>query len=224
MLCLQVSDGLHLYLPFLLPWSLSNKADASILTRCYTHFSPFEQDGYLLTAQIASIVATLISWVWWPLFVISAPIVVLLQVAWCCKMKKAGMVAACVLSLLATVGGLFVGIWMATQCFQGIFVVMMNRDDDYYYGYDSCHRYMHHPHAWTVVAFVDCFLFLLTFLCVTWFTVVRYDINAARWTAQDEADADEVVVPVVEMGVIRSSAPQATATILSHDEKNMDQA
>ena len=191
----------------------------------YLAYSPFEQDGYLLTAQITSIVAAVISWVWWPLFVISAPIVVILQTTWCCKMKKAGMIAACILSFLAFVGGLFIGIWMATECWEGIFVVIIDRNDYYnddYYG--GCHRWMNNPTGWVVVAFVDCFLFLLTFLCSAFFTFARYDEKAARWAENlDDSDTDEVVVPVVEMGVF-TPTPEATATLMSAEEKNLDHA
>jgi hypothetical protein len=191
--------------------------------------NPFDQDAVLLTAQIASIVAALLSWVWWPLFVVSAPIAVILQTTWCCRMNKGGMVAACVLSFLAFAGGLFIGIYMATECWQGIFVVVMDRDDDDYYSHrgNYCNSWINNPTAWTVVAFVDCALFLLTFVCTTYFVFYRYDAKAAKWALEQfEADADECVVPVVEMGVIPSSAPEAMATIVSHahDEKDMDHA
>ena len=190
--------------------------------------SPFEQDGYLLTAQIVSIIAALISWVWWPLFVVSAPIVAILQTTWCCKMSKSGMWAACFLSFLAFAGGLFLGIYMIVECWNNIFVVVLNSNDDYYYNHHdgSCIHWVANPTAWTVVAFIDCALFLLTFLSTTYFVLYRYDGLVSGWgRAQCEADADEVVVPVVEMGVIPSSTPEATATmIISHDEKHLDQA
>jgi hypothetical protein len=184
-----------------------------------------------MTAQIASILASTISWVWWPLFVLSAPIVAVLQTTWCCKMKKAGMIAACVLSFLAFAGALFIAVWMTTQCWNGIFVVLQKDDDDGYVPYDdsyswrNCRNYMANPTAWVVVAYVDCALFLLTFVAASYFTYARYDAKVAKWAhADDEADADEVVVPVLEMGVMHSTPWAATATMVSPDEKTLDQA
>jgi hypothetical protein len=202
-----------------------------------------------MTAQISCIVAATISWVWWPLFVVSAPLVAVLQTAWCCKMKKAGILSACVLSFLAFVGSLSIGIWMTQKCGWRIFTPLLNYDgDDYtytytppppgmddeyynnypYYEYEPhCYDYMNNPTAWVVVTFVDCFLFLLTFLSATFFLLARYDGKAAKWAqAQKEADEDEVVVPVVEMGVIPSSTPpEARATLLdTPDEKNLNSA
>jgi len=208
------------------------------------HDSPFDMDKWLLTAQICSIVAACISWTWWPVFVLSAPIVVVLQTAWCCKMKKAGLIAAGILSCLNFVGAVFIGIWMKMECWNTLFVVIMN-DDNYYnysdpssFGPDGCYFYntTERKNAWMAVALIDAVLFLATAVCTFWFVFKRYDaiLECQNAQALEQQQADEVMVNVpaaattVEMAVIASpaysTAPEARASAIFPDDitKDMD--
>ena len=162
-------------------------------------------DGYLLTAQITSIIAACISWIWWPVFVLAAPTAAVLQTAWCCKMKKQGLIAGAVLAFLAFGCALFVGIWMIVECWNTIFVVIESAGDDFYYS--ECSSYLRNPTAWVVVVFVDAALYLVTAVCTVFFVFKRYDAIVARKCAQEQAEqeADEVMVPAVEMAVVASA-------------------
>lgn len=187
--------------------------------------NPFEQDGFLLTAQISSIIAACISWTWWPVFVVAAPIVAILQITWCCRMAKSGLVAATILSFLAGVGSLFTGAWLITRCPRQIFVIVMDTFDDDYYS-DSCSSNYYGAGrltSWAVVAFVDSFLFFLTAMCTLHFILNRYDdIAAKQQLDRKQQEEDEVIVVATDIKVhavemIESSsylAPEVTEASL----------
>ena len=45
------------------------------------------QDGYMIAAQVLSIIAFLMSWIWWVTFIIGFVCMVVLQCIWCCRQK-----------------------------------------------------------------------------------------------------------------------------------------
>ena len=55
----------------------------------------------MITGQILSIVAILISWVWWVSFIICVAALVLHQLIWCCRQSRLSLVAAQVVSIIA---------------------------------------------------------------------------------------------------------------------------
>jgi hypothetical protein len=184
-LCLQVSGAKNNFVTINFFQSLIMDTSLS-----FSYCSPFGQDTFLLTAQIAAILATTISWVWWPVLVLSAPVVSVLQVMWCCEMRKRGLYAVVVLSFLAFLLASFISIWMFTECWGAVFVVLENQDN-------YCYSYRENAAAWGVVALVDALLFLLVAMSTWYFVQARYDvILAARVKEQEQ---DETYVPTVEM-------------------------
>lgn len=146
-------------------------------------------------------------------------------------MSKRGLVAAGILSGLAFGGSLFAAIWILTECPRGIFVVVMNANDDDFFYSMNCNYYGRNMKAWAVVAFVDSALFFTTAMCTMHFVGSRYDAILAKKLAQQQQEDDEVVVAdinvrAVEMTETSSShsmAPKATAEVLPPDTKEVDQ-
>jgi hypothetical protein len=106
-----------------------------------------------MTAQILSVVAFFISWIWWVTFLLSAPLMLMLQVVWCCRMQKGGLRAAGILSTLSALGSLFAGIWILIKWrdsgWCSVFVITRDYNNNNYDG-DYCHEV-----AWAVVAFIN---------------------------------------------------------------------
>jgi len=67
-------------------------------------------DGLVIMAQVLSFVALLLSWnVITEIFGLTA--FVFLQIMWCCKMKKCGLVMVGVFTLIAAIAGIVIGLW-----------------------------------------------------------------------------------------------------------------
>jgi hypothetical protein len=150
-----------------------------------------------MTGQIVAIVAFCISWIWWVTFVIGAPAMLVLQVAWCCKMTKCGLTAAAVLSSLTALSCFFAGVWIITtwnnDSWCRVFKVIQNddyNDRDYHdRSRDDCPEV-----AWAVVAFVDCALWTVTAYCIFYFVNSgRYE-QAAACAVEQEQEEEGVAV------------------------------
>lgn len=138
-------------------------------------------DGFMIAAQVLSILAVTISWIWWIGFVVSIVALVLHQVVWCCRQSKPSLVANQVISIIAGLLCIFAGVF---------FLVARRRSnwcdpftlmaDDYYYG-DNWSRYNNCPErAYAIVAFVDAALWFAAAGCTIAFVATgRY----ARWEA-----------------------------------------
>jgi hypothetical protein len=88
---------------------------------------------------------------------------IVLQIVWCCRMTKAGVIAAGVMSTLTTVFSTFAGVWAIVQWKDSRYchVFTLTDDDnynrDYYYGDDYYYYYADYCNevAWAVVAFIQ---------------------------------------------------------------------
>jgi hypothetical protein len=124
----------------------------------------------MMTGQIVAIVALCISWIWWVTLVIGAPAMLVLQVAWCCKMTKCGLKAAAILSSLTALGCLFTGVWIILEWKNDIWCdvfVLMPNDHDYNNPWYDDHPDHCAEVAWAVVAFVDCALWTVVLMLWT---------------------------------------------------------
>ena len=65
-----------------------------------------------MTAQGLMIGAFCLSWVWWVVLLIATPPLIMLQCVWCCSMRKRGLIAAMVLSVLSSILMVFAGIYI----------------------------------------------------------------------------------------------------------------
>lgn len=131
----------------------------------------------MVTAQILSIIAFLVSWIWYVTLILGVVAMILLQVFWCCRVDKAGLYATVVISGLTSLGCFIAGALMIVTWkgdrYCHVFVVT-NEDDDsyrtYYDGsnwttyYDSQTDYCNEG-GWAVVAFVTGLLWAATSIC-----------------------------------------------------------
>mmetsp|Transcript_22842 Transcript_22842/g.32177 ORF Transcript_22842/g.32177 Transcript_22842/m.32177 type:complete len:234 (-) Transcript_22842:88-789(-) len=165
--------------------------------------NPFRNDGYILISQICSIVAACLSWLWWPTFLLAIAIMINLQVIWCCKMRKRGLLATALLSFLAFVSALFTGIYMLVACWDTLFVLINRRaltsePEDYDYNYSDTPYWLyrddwctyHNAVAWSIVAFLDAALYLIICISLYRFVRIRYDDAMAKLEEECCNDTD----------------------------------
>jgi len=130
----------------------------------------------MLTAQIISIVAFCVSWLWYVTLILGAVAMVLLQVIWCCRMKKSGVYASFIIAALASIGCIIAGVIMIVQwkgdTYCHVFTVTNdNFDDDFYDWGDYCKE-----QAWAAIAFITGTLWATTAGFILYFvTSGRYE-------------------------------------------------
>jgi len=176
--------------------------------RCFC--LPYD-DVYMITAQILSIVAFAIAWVWWVTFIIGLIVLVLLQISWCCRQSKAGIVAASIISVIASIVCLFIGIWLliyrkdATWCY----AFTLEYDDNYYYEDDCPEK------VWASISFVDAVLWLSTGLfSIMFLWTGRYDKWEGKYRPsnnEENTGGAAAVATAVEMGNVNTTAAAAVA-------------
>jgi len=176
--------------------------------RCFC--LPYD-DTYMITAQILSIVAFLISWIWWGSFTISVAALVLHQIIWCCRQSRMGLITAHIVSVVAALMCIFAGIFLlifrksAWWCAPFTLQSYDDDDDDIYFdddwSYDVCYE-----KAYAAVAFVDAGLWLgAALFTISFVTSGRY----AKWEAtygRQNAAAEEAPA-VVEMANVEAAEP-----------------
>lgn len=91
------------------------------------------KDPFLITAQALSIVALLLSIAFWATILLGLAAMIMLQVCWCCKMNRCGIITAGVFACIAAAGDFVCGFLLLGE----EICVYWSYDDDYYYG-DGC--------------------------------------------------------------------------------------
>lgn len=181
-------------------------------------------DGFMIAAQILAIVAVLISWVWWVGFIISVITLVMHQIIWCCRQSRLGLVTASVVSIVAALLNIFIGVWFLVtrkndrwcDAFTMYFDEQDDRIDDRY----SYNRSDYCPEkAYATVAFVDAVVwFAVAFCTIAFLKTGRY----ARWEASLSKTTEKAVETpaALEMGNVEASveAPVAAATPVAVSE------
>ena len=93
----------------------------------------------MITAQIISIIAFLVSWVWWVTFIVGSISLALLQLVWCCRQSKTGMFVSVGISTLAgitcTIAGVVMIVVWKDQKNCSVFTLTDGSEDDYYDNY-----------------------------------------------------------------------------------------
>jgi len=164
-------------------------------------------DPCMITSQILSIVAFLISWIWWGSFIISLIALVLQQIIWCCRQSKAMLLASQVTSFTAALSCLFSGIYMliawknAFNCAP----FLLESNDDWYTAGDDWYTasYDHCPEkAYAAVAFVDAALwFASAGFTITFINSGRYAKWEEKLSSRNSNNNDETSgADNVEMG------------------------
>jgi len=144
------------------------------------------KDGFMISAQIISIIAFLISWLWWVTFILGLISLALLQIVWCCRQSKIGLFVSVGISTLAgitcTIAGIVMIVVWKDQEYCSVFT--LTEGDDYYDNYvapiydDGYTGYRIRPpvrydycdeQTWAVVAFVTAALWFSTSGCILFF-------------------------------------------------------
>ena len=173
----------------------------------------------MIAAQVISIAAFLISWVWWVTFAIGLIALLLLQIIWCCRQTKAGFLASAAVSALAALMCVVSGIIMlvawkdATWCDPFIFINQDMGDD--YYNHNRDRDYCQEG-AWATVAFVSGALWFAVTGCIIYF------LKSGRHTKWEEklcnsknsggGDVDVTTATALEMGTVQHGG-QTTRTM-----------
>jgi len=159
-------------------------------------------DGFMIAAQVLCIVAFLISWVWWVVWIISLAAVIFFNMMWCCRQSKAGIIAA---TSIATIAGalcivaaiIMLAHWQkASWCAPFYFW-----SEDNYSSYDWCPEV-----AYATVAFIDATLWFAAAACTfTFLKSGRYArIEAALVEKSRTGNGGRAVTTVVEMGNVQT--------------------
>lgn len=123
-------------------------------------------DGYIIAAQVISVVAFLISWVWWVTFAIGLIALLLLQIIWCYRQNKdiflllASAAVSALAFLMCVLSGIYILVVWKDVAWCGVFV--LESDDDYLD--DDCEE-----GAWATVSFVSGVLWFAVTGCILYF-------------------------------------------------------
>jgi len=172
-------------------------------------------DGFMITAQIISIVAFCVSWIWWVTFFIAGICLVLLQVIWCCRQNKIGLYISAGISTLAAVTCTIAGIVMIVvwkdHVWCSVWRLTDDDDDDYNTMYAADTSYTPPNYCeegiWAVVAFITAVLWFATTGCILYFVKSG---RHTRWEEKLQADttttttvATTPTTTAIEMGTVQ---------------------
>jgi len=178
-------------------------------------------DGFMIAAQVLSIVAVLISWIWWVGFIISVIALVLHQVIWCCRQSRLGLITGGVVSIVAALLNVLAGIFFLVArkdtYWCDPFTLYFDDDDDRWNsGRDYCPE-----KAYATVALIDAVVwFAVAFCTIAFLKTGRY----ASWEASLSKTTDPEKVAetpaAVEMASVEADVepPVAAATPVAVSE------
>ena len=169
-------------------------------------------DGYMIAAQVLSIIAFLMSWIWWVTFIIGLVCMVVLQCIWCCRQKGAKvlnvtMAFSAVAGIYCVMAGILMLVLWKDRKYCSIFI--MNNDYSYAFGKkDLCKE-----GYWAFVAFFDAVLWFTTSGCI--YSFVKSGRHAAweqKLRAVDETTEETETATNIEMGIVPPTSAATTAT------------
>ena len=115
----------------------------------------------MITAQVLTIVAVFVSWVWWATFIISIVGMAAFQILWCCRNSKGMIYALVVIAGVCSLAEVGVGI------FALVFLRKTPECDPFYMDY---YEYAYYDYcneaAWASVAFVGAALWAASAICM----------------------------------------------------------
>jgi len=168
----------------------------------------------MITAQIISIVAFVISWFWWVTFIVAGICLVLLQVIWCCRQNKIGLYISAGISFVAAITCTVAGIVMIIVWKDNVYchIWRLTDDDDgndYYDGDDYYSNWSDKGSSekpdfceegiWAAVAFVTALLWFATSGCILYFVKSG---RHTKWEEKLQATADAETT-AIEMGTVQ---------------------
>lgn len=175
----------------------------------------------MVTAQILSIIAFLISWIWYVTLIFGVTAMILLQVFWCRRVDKAGLYATAIISGLTSLGCFIAGALMIVtwkgDIYCHVFLVtegddflVAHEDDDWVSTYYSQQDYCNEG-AWAVVAFVTGLLWAATSIC----TLIFLCSGRHAQCLERKAGAENVENQghVIELGTIPAAVPYNSPSV-----------
>jgi len=165
-------------------------------------------DRYMITAQILSIVACLVSYFWWLTFLIGLVCLILLQSIWCCGKNRTGLYISAGISFMAAVTCIFGGIRMIVSWKGNVWC------DVFFFGYgyeddDECKEV-----KWAIVAFVAATLWFVTSGCILYFVKSG---RHSKWEEKVQA-ADTGITTTVATTPTTTAIEMGTVQHHHHDD------
>lgn len=142
-------------------------------------------------------------------FILGVAALTLLQVIWCCRVGRAGLISTVVIAGLTSLACFSAGIlmvltWKDDQMCH-VFTMEDDTVDSWYndqYSYDYCNEV-----AWALVAFATGILWGATAICVLVFLVSGRHARSVEAQSQNHAPATEEQETNIELGSIPSAIP-----------------
>lgn len=188
--------------------------------RCFC--LPYD-DPLMITAQVLSILAVFVSWIWWISFLLSLTGMLLLQVVWCCRQNRATLLVSAGVAVLSGLASVGVGIYLVvawpqfTRC--DVFVLSAWRydDDDGYGNWPQRHDDYCNEGSWAAVSFVCGAVWFGIAFCILRFVLggrhALWEVKHGGPSNQKDSN-DNKSNDVVEPGaipVVAAAAEAATA-------------
>jgi hypothetical protein len=200
--------------------------------RCFC--LPYD-DPWMITAQILSIVAVFISWIWWASWIVSIVGMVLLQVVWCCRQTRGTLVVSAAVAISSAVASVGVGIWVLvvwaryTRC-EPLALYAWSYDDDIdEYYWSGKHDDRCYEGRWAAISFVCGVLWMGIAFCILKFLLGG---RHAKWeekhgapvatNASDNAVVELGAVPVATAA--GAPAEAAAVTVIAAVSEKVDDA
>jgi len=145
--------------------------------------------GLLIAAQVLSICAFVLSWIWWVVFLVGLIVLIFYQTMWCCRLCKAGIIVASSLATLAGIVSLITGITMISPSDGWCFLPFI----------ELCNGV-----GLAIVAFVQSALWFACAACSFAFVFCgQHERMETKWVEKFRTEnVDVVTVSAVEMGNI----------------------
>lgn len=164
-------------------------------------------DSFAITAQILSIVAVFLSWVWWVTFIISIIGMAIFQVFWCARMRSTPIyghvVIAGITSAMSLGAGIYVLVAWKRKRYCEPFVFYTNDwyyDDDKYVwpNEDNCLE-----KTWFIIALLCALLWAASAACLFYFVKSG---RHAKWEDKHSGTINSNGSPAVELAATSARA------------------
>jgi len=125
-------------------------------------------DPFAITAQIFSLLAVFISWIWWLTFSLGMLGMVLFQLLWCTRMSSSAIYGHVAIASITSVINLLVAIYVivAWRDRNGCFPFSLMADDD---SYDWSYYYDCTEKVWFVIALICALMWATAAACLFYF-------------------------------------------------------
>lgn len=134
------------------------------------HTRPYD-DAVAITAQVLSLLAVFLSWVWWLTFFLGMLGMVLFQLLWCTRMSASAIYGHIAIATITSVLNLVVGIYVivAWRDRDWCSPFSLAADDDATYMFNSTYNYECSYEVWFAIALICSLLWGAAAACLFYF-------------------------------------------------------